>query len=172
LIELGAVLILMPTLLAIHWYDDRNGALTQDPNKHVTIVPHGAWATLGHNSWRMLGRQEASTSSSGSSSGSKATGGVELILLLQAKVLDAKGGKELGAIEYEIRDRDGNVWSASGSVDNQSVSSDTPPAGSTPRVTVTAIVPRDKVSSVVLDLHVPPYNRQQRTVLDVLRFAH
>lgn len=169
------MLILVPVYLGVHWYDDGNNALTFEPREHVTVVPRGTWAKLGHNQWRLVGRQEsqATTSSPGSSSGSSTTsGGVELILLLQVKVLDAKGTKELSTVDYELRDRAGNTWSAGGDVDNQSISSDTPPVGSVAIVRVTATVPPAQLSSVVLDLHSHPFDRPERTVLDVLRFAH
>jgi hypothetical protein len=44
--------------------------------------------------------------------------------------------------------------------------------GSTPTVRVTATVPPAVLTSVVLDLHIRPFDRPERTVLDVLRFAH
>jgi hypothetical protein len=171
------VLILVPVHLGIHWYDDGNNVLTFKPRENVTIVPRGAWAKLGHNQWRLLGRQDdastGSTSAPGSSAGSAtAPAGAPLTLLLQAKVLDAKGVEELDKMVYEIRDRAGHQWSAEGAVDNQSVSSDEPPVGSTPTVRVTARVPPAVLTSVVLDLHIQPFNRPERTVLDVLRFAH
>jgi hypothetical protein len=177
LIELGAVLLLVPMYVGIHWYDDGNNVLTFKPHQHVTIVPRGAWAKLGHNQWRLLGRQEASATGAGSGSGSSpgsATkpAGAELTLLLQAKVLDAKGVKELDKMIYELHDRAGHLWSADGLVDNQSVSSEQPPVGSTPTVRVTATVPPALLTSVVLDLHIRPFDRPERTVLDVLRFAH
>ena len=179
LFEFAAVLILVPVYVGIHWHDDGNHALTFEPNQHVTIVPRGAWAKLGHNQWRLLGRQGgpatasgSGSAGSGSSARSATPGGAELTLLLQAKVLDAKGVKELDKMVYELRDRAGHVWSADGLVDDQSVSSEEPPVGSTPTVRVTGTVPSALVTSVVLDLHIRPFDRPERTVLDVLRFAH
>jgi hypothetical protein len=169
LIELGAVLILVPTYLGIHWYDDGNNALTFEPHENITIVPRGAWAKLGHNQWRLLGRQGDPATPSESKS---APGGARLTLLLQAKVLDAKGVEELDTMVYELRDRAGHQWSGEGEADNPSVSSDEPPVGSTPIVRVTATVPTAMLTSVVLDLHIQPFERPERTVLDVLRFAH
>jgi hypothetical protein len=159
------VLILVPAYLGIHWYDDGNNVLTFTPHRHITVVPPGTWATLGHNQWRMLGRQDGSPASTTSD-------GVELTLLLRVKVLDAKGAKELNSVEYEIRDRSGRTWSADGAVDTQSVTTGDPPVGSTPIVRVIATVPRAELSSVVLDLHNDSFERPERTVLDVLRFAH
>jgi hypothetical protein len=175
------VLILVPVYVGVHWHDDGNNVLTFEPHQHVTIVPRGAWAKLGHNQWRLLGRQDgpatgsASGSASGSSTGQGAAAtpaGANLTLLLQAKVLDAKGVKELDKMVYELRDRSGHLWEADGLVDNQSVSSEQPPVGSAPTVRVTATVPRAVLTSVVLDLHIRPFDRPERTVLDVLRFAH
>ncbi|HZB32038.1 MAG TPA: hypothetical protein VE465_17915 [Streptosporangiaceae bacterium] len=174
LIELGAVLILVPAYLGIHWYDDHNNALTFQPDERVTIVPRGAWAKLGHNQWRLLGRQNdpATASAPGSSAAGSTPAGARLTLLLQAKVLDAKGVEELDTMVYELRDRAGNLWSAEGEAENPSVSSDEPPVGSMPIVRVTATVPPTVLTSVVLDLHIQPFHRPERTVLDVLRFAH
>lgn len=171
------MLILVPVYVGIHWHDDGNNVLTFEPHQHVTIVPRGTWAKLGHDQWRLLGRQDGpatgATSGSSSGSGSATTpGGASLTLLLQAKVLDAKGVKELGKMVYELRDRAGHLWEADGLGDNQSVSSEQPPVGSTPTVRVTATVPRAVLTSVVLDLHIRPFDRPERTVLDVLRFAH
>lgn len=174
------MLILLPAYLGIHWYDDANNVLTFEPHRDITIVPRGAWATLGHLQWRMLGRvaDRAPGSSTGSGTGSGTgsspgtSGGAKLTLLLQTKVLDATGVKELDKMEYELRDSAGRIWSAFGIVDNQSVSGDRPQVGSTPTVRVTGTVPPTKLTSVVLDLHIRPFDRPERTVLDVLRFAH
>jgi hypothetical protein len=163
------VLILLPGLIGIQWYDDGNNAVTRDPHRHVIVVPQGAWATLGHGRWRMLGRQVIRTGRTGLAGPS---GGTELTLLLDVKVLDAQGAKELGTITYELRDREGHVWSAGGNVDNPSAGTEAPPPGSTARVTVTGTVPAGRAGSVVLDLHVEAYDRPDRDVLDVLRFAH
>jgi hypothetical protein len=174
LIELAALLVLAPAVIGIRWYDDSNHTVTRDPHQRVTIVPRGAWAKLGHNQWRLLGRQEPSGSSTGGSlsRNTPPPGGAQLILLLEAKVLNAEGSKELAKMEYEVRDREGNVWSAAGAVEDQSIGDDKPAPGSTQRVKVTATVPQSKLTSVVLDLHFRPFDRPERTVLDVLRFAH
>jgi hypothetical protein len=175
LIEFGALLILLPGVLGVRWYDDSNLAVTRDPHQRVTVVPSGAWAKLGSNQWRMLGRPDPNSTSSGgggSLSGESPPGSAQLILLLEVKVLAAQGAKDLGKMQYEIRDREGHVWSADGAVQNQSIDDEDPAPGSTQRVRVTATVPRGKVSSVVLDLHIQPFDRPEREVLEVLRFAH
>lgn len=166
------MLILLPGLIGLQWYDDSNNAVTRDPHKRVTVVPRGAWATLGHDRWRMLGRQAGQPVRPGQPGGAGSSGGTEITLLLDVKVLDARGVKELDTIIYELRDRDGHVWSAGGNVDNPSVGSEAPPPGSTARVTVTGTVPVERAGSVVLDVHVDAYDRPERNVLDVLRFAH
>jgi hypothetical protein len=175
LIELGVLLILLPAALGVRWYDESNLALTRGPDERVTVVPRGAWAKLGHNQWRMLGRQAPSSTprSPGSSLRDESPpGSAQLILLLEAKVLDAQGAKDLDKMEYEVRDREGHRWSAEGAAQDQSIDDADPAPGSTQRVRVTAMVPQGKLSSVVLDLHIEPYYRPERTVLHVLRFAH
>jgi hypothetical protein len=173
LIELGVLLILLPAVLGVRWYDDSNLAVTRDPHQHVTVVPRGAWAKLGNNQWRMLGRQEPnSAASSGSLRGESPPGSAELILLLEVKVLAAQGAKDLGKMQYKVRDREGHVWSADGAVQNQSIDDADPAPGNTQRVRVTATVPQGKLSSAVLDLHIQPFDRPGREVLEVLRFAH
>jgi hypothetical protein len=167
LIELGALLIVLPGLIGIQWYDDSNNAAPRDPHKHVVVVPRSAWATLGHTRWHMVGRRPDSSQSTTTPADT-----ADVTLVLEAKVLDAKGGKELDIMEYELRDRTGRVWSADGDVESPTVTSGAPPVGTTVRVTVTGTVPRDRLSSVVLDVHVDSYDRPQRNVLDVLRFAH
>jgi hypothetical protein len=169
LFELGALLILLPGLVGIRWYDDANHAVTQDPHRRVTIVPRGTWVTVGHNRLRMVGRREASTAGT---TAPTTSGASQLTLVLEAKVLDAQGGKDLGKLHYEFRDRSGHVWSAAGGVNNPSVSSEVPPAGSITRIVVIGVVPRAKLSSVVLDSYIQPFQRSERKVLYVFRFAH
>jgi hypothetical protein len=163
------VLVLVPLAVGLRWYDDSNHAVTREPHERVTVVPRGASATLGHNRWRMLGRQEQS---GGSLAGTSSPGAAQLTLLLEVKVLDAQGSKELDLVQYEVRDREGRQWTTSGTAENPSVDAERVPAGSTTRVKVTATVPKDRLSALVLDLHVRPFDRAERTVLDVLRFAH
>jgi hypothetical protein len=169
LIELGALLILAPVVIGVRWYDDTNHAVTQEPPERVTVVSRGAWAKLGHTQWRLLGRQDRPLPTGDPDT---APGSATLVLLLQAKALDAQGVKQLSAMDYVIHDRAGREWSAQGTVESQSIDEDKPTPGSTQRVKVLATVPRSKLSEVVLDLHVQANVRPERTVLDVLRFAH
>jgi hypothetical protein len=155
----------------VRWYDDSNHVAAREPAERVTIVPRGAWGKFEHTHWRVLGMQKPTVATSASD---VPAGGTQIVLELEAKVLDQQGVKELSRVGYEIRDREGHVWSAFGQVQNQSIDEAKPVPGSTQRVKVTGMVPQSKLSSVVLDARLQPSGPAGagKKVLHVLRFAH
>jgi hypothetical protein len=165
LVEAGALLILLPVTLGLHWYDDDHTLGHQlRRDEHVTTVARGASATLGHATWRMIGRQQGGTGRLRST-----TPGAEmLVLTLEMRPLDAQGVKDASGsgLAYRIRDREGHVWTGAAEVP-EGLS-----AGRPVQVKVSAIVPTEKVTSVVLELLPTTVEVKPGTTVPVLRFAH
>jgi hypothetical protein len=164
-IEVAALLLLVPGLLATEWVDAEHQSRQWQTHEHVTVVRRGGTATLGHVRLRLLGRDTTgATSPSGSSSGA-----VSLKLVVVARPLDAQGVKDVDRVGYTVRDRDGHVWSAAGSSDPDVK----PRAGADGQVTVTALVPGSLVSAVVLEARPGgPLTQKGSGPTPVLRFAH
>jgi hypothetical protein len=159
-IEVCALIVLAPALLAVGWVDDKHQASHYEPQEHVTVVPHGGTGTLGHLQLKVAGRD--ATAGTRSSSGA-----VVLTLIVELRPLDAQGAKDSQSVTYTVRDRDGHSWSAAGlpSGDHD------PAVGATTQVKVTASVPQRLFSSVVLEARAGTQARAAGNVR-VLRFAH
>jgi hypothetical protein len=165
LVEAGALLLLLPTTLGLHWYDDdQTLGRRLHRDEHITTVARGASGTLGHASWRMIGRQVGGAQGLRSS----AAGTGVLVLALEVRPLDAQGVKNTSGsrLTFRVRDREGHIWTGEGEVP------DTLQVGRPARVRVSAIVPSGKVTSVVLELLPSTYQVQPGAVVPVLRFGH
>ena len=164
-IEVAALLLLIPALLATEWIDDDHQARQWKTHERVTVVRRGGTGTVGHVRLRLLGRDTTgNTTRAGSPSGA-----VELKLVVVARPLDAQGVKDVDRIGFTVRDRAGHVWSAGGSSDPDVK----PRAGADGQVTVTALVPGSLVSTVVLEARPGGLLSQKGPgPTPVLRFAH
>jgi hypothetical protein len=140
-IELVALLLLVPALLAAQWVDNRHQSRGYQTRERVTVVPRGGTGTIGHIQLRLLGRDTTGSPKS------DIAGAVAMKLVVQARPLDAKAAKDLGMVGFTMRDRAGHVWSAFGSSDPDNK----PAVGAVAQVTVTADVPQHLVNSVVLE---------------------
>ena len=163
-VELVALLVLAPALVATQWVDNRHQSRPYQTRERVTVVRRGGTGTLNGVQLRLLGRD---TTGAPRSSGTPA-GAVTLKLVLQARPLDAKAAKNVDILGYSVRDRAGHVWSASGSTDPDRK----PQAGVPAQVTVTVAVPGQLVSSVVLEVRPGGLTRHGPAPTPVLRFAH
>ena len=159
------LLLLLPATLGLHWYDDDH-TLGQQLRSHerVTTVARGGTGTLGHATWRMVGRQVGGPRNSLRST----TPGAEtLVLALELRPLDAQGVKDSKTgPAYRLRDREGHVWTGEGDIP------ETLSPGQPARVEVTALVPSEKVTSVVLELLPTAFQVKRGAPVPVLRFAH
>lgn len=162
--EIIALAVLLPLLLGLHWYDDRtavrNGIKRPEA---VTVVARGRTATLNRVQWTMLGRDVRPDSSTTR----QVPGAARLKLLITVRALDAQAAKDLARARmmFRIRDRDGHIWSASAQLPENIA------AGSAVPVPVTATVPPDRLTSVVLEI-AQTRNSVPKGPLAVLRFAH
>jgi hypothetical protein len=164
-IEVAAVILLIPGYLTVQWLDTDHQSRGFQTKESVTVVRRGATATLGRVRLRLLGRDATGAAKS---SGAPA-GSAHLKLVVDAQPLDAQGVKQLPAIAYTVRDRAGHVWSAGGSTDPDRE----PAVGTVSQVSVTATVPANLISSVVLEAR-PGGLRTKKPSgpTPVLRFAH
>jgi hypothetical protein len=163
-VEVTALVLLIPGLLAAQWVDERKQSRQWQVNERVTVVRRGGTGTLGHIQLRLLGRD-----TTGALRGSTTpAGAVNLKLVVTARPLDAKAVKDLKILGFTVRDRAGHVWSAFGSSDPER----TPAVGADTQLTVTASVPERLVSSVVLEARPGGLKTQGGPVTPVLRFAH
>lgn len=163
-IEVAALVLLIPGLIAAEWIDNDHQARQWQTHERVTVVRRGATGTLGHVRLRLLGRD---TTGKPASEGAPA-GAVNLKLVVVVRPLDAQGVKDVDAVGYTLRDRTGHVWSAAGSSDPDQK----PQAGVDGQVTVTAMVPGRLVNSVVLEARPGGLTRKGPGPTPVLRFAH
>jgi hypothetical protein len=161
-VELVAVLVLVPALLAAEWVDNRHQSRGYQTRERVTVVRRGGTGTIGHLQLRLLGRDTTGSPKS------DIAGAVAVKLVLQARPLDAQAAKDLGAVGFSMRDRAGHVWSAFGSTDPDNK----PVAGTTAQVTVLTDVPARLVNSVVLEARPGMFARKGTAPTPVLRFAH
>jgi hypothetical protein len=161
--ELSALALLLALTIGLRWYDDGNQARALERPESVTVVGRAATSRLGAVEWKMLGRAAGLRAPS-----STASGAARLMLVLEARPLGAQGVKELAGFgtTFRVRDRAGHVWSADAD----------PPSevelGSTIRVPVTAEVPPDRLTSVVLEVLPAAVFAKGRAPVRVLRFAH
>jgi hypothetical protein len=163
-VEVAALLLLAPGLLTAQWIDNRHQSRPYQTREQVTIVRRGGTGTLTHIRLRMLGRDTTGAPKSATTP----AGAVSLKLVVQAQPLDAKAVKDLAMLGFTVRDRAGHVWSAAGMTDR-----DRKPAVGVPsQVTVTATVPAQVVSSVVLEIRPGGLDRHGPAPTPVLRFAH
>lgn len=160
-IEVCALAVLLPAVLVTYWIDGSHMGRSFDPPERVTVIPRGGTATIGHTRWRLLGRD----AKAGPTFSTTPPGSLRLTLLLQVSVLDAQGAKDATRVTYQVRDREGHIWPALG----QFPDADDPPAGSTVPDTVTANVPPNLVSKVVLEVQAAA---AKKGPVQVLRFAH
>jgi hypothetical protein len=163
-IELVALLVLAPALVATQWVDNRHQSRPYQTRERVTVVPRGGAGTLNGVQLRLLGRDATGAPQSPRTP----AGAVTLKLVVQARPLDAKAAKDVGILAYSVRDRAGHVWSASGATDPDRK----PQAGTPGQVTVTATVPGRLVSSVVLEVRPGGLGSHGPAPTPVLRFAH
>jgi hypothetical protein len=164
-IEVCALVCLAPALIVVNWIDGSRLGRSFDPPERVTVVPRGGTAAIGHSQWRLLGRDAKAKPTFSTTP----PGSVRLTLLLQVRVLDRQGVKDATNVSYQVRDREGHVWSALGAFPN----SEDPPAGSTVPATVTANVPPSLISNVVLEVRAEaPLGARKKGPVRVLRFAH
>jgi hypothetical protein len=162
-IELVALLVLVPALLAAQWVDNRHQSRGYQTRERVTVVPRGGTGTIARIQLRLLGRDTTGSPKS------DIAGAVSIKLVVQARPLDAKAAKDVAAINFTMRDRAGHVWSALGSTDPDNK----PAAGALAQVTVTAKVPAQLVTSVVLEARPGGLlSRAGTAPTPVLRFAH
>ncbi len=159
-VELVALLVVLPGLLAVYWVDDRKQAAQWDPQERVTVVAHGGTGTLGHVRLRVLGR-DATASSTGTTAGA-----TKITLIVELRALDARGAKD--PVTYTVRDRAGHVWTAFG----LPAGGHDPVVGATTPVTVTADVPVRLTGSVVLEARLGSFGATGHGPTRVLRFAH
>jgi hypothetical protein len=165
LVEVCALLILLPVTLGLRWYDDDHTLGHQlRRDEHLVTVPRGASGTLAHAAWRMIGRQVGGAQELRD----PAPGTAVLVLALEVRPLDAAGVKQIsaGQLTFRLRDRAGHVWTASGTLPDSSQ------VGRTARVEVAATVPSDKVTSVVLEVLPSLFVMKPGTDVPVLRFGH
>jgi hypothetical protein len=162
-IELVALLLLVPALLATQWVDNRNQSRGYQTRERLTVVPRGGTGTIGHIQLRLLGRDTTGSPKS------HIAGAVTMKFVVQARPLDAKAAKDVSGVNFTMRDRAGHVWTAYGSTDPDNK----PAAGAPAQVTVTTEVPAHLVNAVVLEAR--PGGLLTRTgtaPTPVLRFAH
>jgi hypothetical protein len=165
LVEVCALLILLPVTLGLRWYDDDHTLGHQlRRDERIVTVPRGASGTLAHAAWRMIGRQVGSAQELRD----PAPGTAVLVLALEVRPLDAEGVKQIsaGQLTFRLRDRAGHVWTGSGTLPDSSQ------VGRAARVEVSATVPSDKVTSVVLDVLPSLLVMKPGTDVPVLRFGH
>jgi hypothetical protein len=163
-IEVCALVCLLPALVVAHWIDGSRLGHSFEPPDRFTVVPRGGTVAIGHSRWRLLGRD----AKAGMRFSTTPPGSLRLTLILQVRVLDAQGVKDATNVTYQVRDRQGHVWSALGSFPD----AEDPPAGATVPVTVTANVPPNLISRVVLEVRVAALGARKKGHLRVLRFAH
>lgn len=164
-IEVAAVILLVPGFLAVEWIDMDHQSVGYQTKESVTVVRRGGTGTLGRVRLRLLGRDATGVSKSTDAP----AGSAHLKLVVDAQPLDAQGVKQLPAIAYTLRDRAGHVWSAGGETDPDLK----PAAGTVTQVSVTATVPAGLVSSVVLEARPGGLTtRKPSGPTQVLRFAH
>jgi hypothetical protein len=163
-VELTALVVLVPGLLATQWIDNQHQGRQYQTRERVTVVPRGGTGTLGHLRLRLLGRD---TTGPSKSTGAPA-GSARLKLVVNVRPFDAQGVKDVDTLGFTVRDRDGHVWSAAGSPDRDQKAS----AGADTQVSVTATVPERVVSAVVLEVRPGGLVRKTSGPTPVLRFAH
>lgn len=158
-VEVVALLVLLPALLAVRWVDDQKQARQWEPPEDVTVVPHGGAGMLGHVRLRVLGR-DASAPTTGTTAGV-----AKLTLIVRLQALDSKAARDARMIAYTVRDRSGHVWTAFG----VPAGGHDPVVGAATQVTVTAELPVRLTGSVVLEARRKAFGRGPTRVL---RFAH
>ena len=164
-IEVAALLLLIPALLATEWIDDDHQARNWQTHERVTVVRRGGIATLGHVRLRLLGRDTTGSTTREATP----SGAVTLKLVVVVRPLDAQGVKDVDRVDYTVRDRAGHVWSAGGSSDPDVK----PQVGTDGQVTVTAQVPGNLINTVVLEARPGGLLSQKAPgPTPVLRFAH
>lgn len=160
LLELAALVLLLPLLLGLHWYDQRQlVSIHVDPPKRVTKVAPGATGTFKELEWRLADSREAARNKTGEV--------VRLKITLQVKPLSEAGVQVLtkSRLTYQLRGRDGRIWSAGG------VPPTTPVRpGVTVPVAVTATLPADRMNTVELEV-LPARGDRPKGSLPLLRFA-
>jgi hypothetical protein len=161
-IEMVALVLLVPALLAAQWVDNRHQSRGYQTRERVTVVHRGGTGTIGHIQLRLLGRDTTGSPKS------DIAGAVAIKLVVQARPLDAKAAKDIGIIGFTMRDRAGHVWAAFGSTDPDNK----PAVGAVAQVTVTSDVPAHLVNSVVLEARPGGLTRTGTAPTPVLRFAH
>jgi hypothetical protein len=163
-IEVIALVLLVPGLLAAEWADGAKQSRQWQTNERVTVVRRGGTGTVGHVRLRLLGRDTTGALKSSTTP----AGGVRLKLVVTARPLDAQGVKGIDIIGFTVRDRAGHVWTAFGTTDRDR----TKAVGTDIEVTVTATVPERLVSSVVLEARPGGSASKGPGATPVLRFAH
>ncbi|GAB2853913.1 hypothetical protein GCM10027176_65760 [Actinoallomurus bryophytorum] len=163
-IEVVALILLVPGLLAAEWVDGSKQSRQWQTKERVTVVRRGGTGTLGHVKLRLLGRDTTGALKSSTTP----AGGVNLKLVVTARPLDAQGVKSIDILGFTVRDRAGHVWSAFPSTDRDR----TKAVGTDTEVSVTATVPERLVSSVVLEVRPGALASKGPAATPVLRFAH
>jgi hypothetical protein len=163
-VEVTALLLLAPGLLAAQWIDNVHQTRQWQTHERVTVVRRGGTGTLGRIQLRLLGRDVTGALKGATTP----AGAVSLKLVVAARPLDAQGVKGINTLGFTVRDRAGHVWSASGSSDRDR----TPAVGADTQLTVTTSVPERLVSSVVLEVRPGALGQKRADPTPVLRFAH
>lgn len=163
-IEVVALILLVPGLLAAEWVDGSKQSRQWQTKERVTVVRRGGTGTVGHVRLRLLGRDTTGALKSSTTP----AGAVSLKLVVTARPLDAQGVKGIDILGFTVRDRAGHVWTAFGTTDRDR----TKAVGTDTEVTVTATVPERLVSSVVLEARPGGLASKGPGATPVLRFAH
>jgi hypothetical protein len=159
-VEATVLVFLMTGFLGLQWYDDENHVRTNfKPPDRVTLVQPGAYGTLGHVAWQLLGRETDTPASLLS------PGAAELTLDLETRPLDAQGVKEATgfSLVFRLGDAGGHVWTGVADIPAELA------PGRSSRVKVTFIVPQDRLTGTVLELL---SSIRGQGAVPVLRFAH
>ena len=163
-LEACALLVLVPGLLGVWWVDDEHQAAGWKRPDHVTVVPRGGTGTLGHVRLRLLGRDTTAPAKSLTHPGA-----AKLTLIVELRPLDAQGAKDAPYTAFDVRDREGHVWSAYGPVQT----GHDPAVGVPVQLRVTSDLPGRELSSVVLEARQGSLTLRKAGVpSQVLRFAH
>jgi hypothetical protein len=165
-LEAGALVVLVPALLGVQWLDDTSHMSPGwKQQQDVAVVRRGGTGALGRSRWRLLGRDTHTPLKSGTTP----SGAVRLTLVLEVRALDAQGVKDAKNAGYQVRDREGHIWSAFGEFAGDHDLT----TGATVRVTVTANVPEKVVSRIVLEVRSDSaFGGQGTGRHHLLRFAH
>ncbi|MBA8955519.1 hypothetical protein ACFQU9_36755 [Actinomadura namibiensis] len=159
LLQLAALGVLAPALLAVQWTDETHNAARLVPPERPTVVPRGGTGDLAGARWRVVQRLAGTRPPPG---GAPDTAEVRFVLAVEAGDPAAARTATGFGTRYEFHDGAGHTWSATGLA--------APARPGVPlRVTVRAVVPRPTLRSLTLEVQ-----RREATAkgpLPSLRFA-